>query len=886
MPILPRLSNLWRNLFHKNQVEQELTEEVHAYLELLTEAKIKKGLSPAEARRAALIEMGGVEQVKESVREVRMGHFLETIWQDMRYGARMLTKKPSFTIIAVTTLALGIGANTAIFSVINALILSPPSIAEPERMAAIWRTTKEKRIEGYVSYLELQDWQAQNQSFEAIAGYKPNGFTLLNEGQAERIQGMRVTANFLSLLKVNLLRGRDFQFEEEKRGAQPVVIISHQYWQNRLGGDEAALGQQLPLNGRSFTVIGILPSTFEFPLVDKQTEFLTTIAGEGGNLSERGAQVLLTIGRLKQGVTFTQAQAEMTAVAENLEQQYPQYNRGTTAYLVSVDEQIVGRDIRQALWLLLGAVAFLLLIACTNMTNLLLVRASSRQKELALRAALGAGTWRVARHLLTESLLLSLLSGLVGLLIALWGMGAIRYYGANQLPRLDEVQINGRVLAFTFATSVLTAVLFSLIPIFKASRPDINEVLKAGTKNATSTGTLRLWRDSLVVAEVVMGLVLLIGAGLMIRSFGRLVNVDPGFDPKNVLTGQVSLTRAVYEDTKEQVRYINQTLERLQALPGVESAAFVAPMPFSGGNVGSDFRIEGHPKPEPGQEPVASVRSVTSQYFQAIRIPLLKGRYFTEEDKRGGVGAVIINETLAGRYFPNEDPIGKHISNIGANQNDGDPEQWEIVGIIGDVHHSSLIKPATPELYLPYQQNSWSWGNFFVRTTNDPTPLTRSFTDEIRSGDKTVPIIKVQLLTQAISNTVAQARFYTLLFALFGIIGLILTLTGIYGVISYTVSQRTQEIGIRMALGAQAGDVLKMLVGHGMVLTAIGIAIGIAMAGALTRLMSNLLFGVSATDPLTFAVIVLLLALVALLACWIPARRATKVDPVIALRYE
>jgi putative ABC transport system permease protein len=886
MPILPRLSSLWRNLFHKNQVEQELTEEVHAYLELLTEAKIKNGFSPAEARRAALIEMGGVEQVKESVREVRMGHFLETIWQDMRYGARMLTKKPSFTIIAVITLALGIGANTAIFSVINALILSPPSIAEPERMAAIWRTTKEKRIEGYVSYLELQDWQAQNQSFEAIAGYKPNGFTLLNEGQAERIQGMRVTANFLSLLKVNLLRGRDFQFEEEKRGAQPVVIISHQYWQNRLGGDEAALGQQLPLNGRSFTIIGILPPTFEFPLVDKQTEFLTTIAGEGGNLSERGAQVLLTIGRLKQGVTFTQAQAEMTAIAENLERQYPQYSRDTTAYLVSVDEQIVGRDIRQALWLLLGAVGFLLLIACTNMTNLLLVRASSRQKEFALRAALGAGTWRVARHLLTESLLLSLLSGLVGLLIALWGMGAIKYYGANQLPRLDEVQINGRVLAFTFATSVLTAVLFSLIPIFKASRPDINEVLKAGTKNATSSGTLRLWRDSLVVAEVVMGLVLLIGAGLMIRSFGRLVNVDPGFDPKNVLTGQVSLTRAVYADTKEQVRYINQTLERLHALPGVESAAFVAPMPFSGGNVGSDFRIEGHPKPEPGQEPVASVRSVTSQYFQAIRIPLLKGRYFTEEDKRGGVGAAIINETLAGSYFSNEDPIGKRISNIGANQNDGDPEQWEIVGVIGDVHHSSLIKPATPELYLPYQQNSWSWGNFFVRTTNDPTPLTRSFTDEIRSGDKTVPITKVQLLTQAISNTVAQTKFYTLLFALFGIIGLILTLTGIYGVISYTVSQRTQEIGIRMALGAQAGDVLKMLVGHGMVLTAIGIAIGIAMAGALTRLMSNLLFGVSTTDPLTFAVIVLLLALVALLACWIPARRATKVDPVIALRYE
>jgi putative ABC transport system permease protein len=520
------------------------------------------------------------------------------------------------------------------------------------------------------------------------------------------------------------------------------------------------------------------------------------------------------------------------------------------------------------------------------MTNLLLVRASGRQKEFALRAALGAGKWRVARHLLTESLLLSLLSGVVGLLIALWGLSAIKYYGADQLPRLDEVQINARVLAFTFTISVLTAVLFSLIPIFKASRPDINGVLKAGAKNATSSGTLRLWRDSLVVAEVTLGLVLLIGAGLMIRSFGMLVNVNPGFDPKNVLMGRISLTRASYENTEERVRYVNQTLERLQALPGVESAAFVAPMPFSGGNVGGDFRIEGRPKPEPGQEPSANVRSVTPQYFQAIKIPLRRGRYFTEEDRQGGTGAAIINETLAGRYFPNEDPVGKRISNISANQNEGDPEQWEIVGVIGDVHHSSLTKAATPELYMPYQQNSWSWGNFFVRTINDPASLTISFTDQIRLGDKTVAITNVQPLTQAISNTVAQMRFYTLLFSLFGATGLILTLTGIYGVISYTVSQRTQEIGIRMALGAQARDVLKMLVGQGMVLTAIGIAIGVVVAGALTRLMANLLFGVSATDPLTFAVIALLLALVALLACWIPARRATKVDPVVALRYE
>jgi putative ABC transport system permease protein len=811
---------------------------------------------------------------------------MQTLFQDLRYGARILVRKPGFTLIAAFTLALGIGANTAIFSVINALILSPSSIAEPESVAAIWRTPIDKRTEGFVSYLELQDWQARNNSFESIAGYKPNGFILLNADRAERIPGMRVTGNFLSLVRVKVFRGRDFQPEEEKRGAQPVVILSYDFWQNRFGGDEAALGQQLSLNGSPFTVIGILPPTFEFPLAPKQTQLLTTIAGEGSNLVERGAQVLKGIGRLRPGVSLTQAQADLTNIAEGLAQQYPQYDRNSTAYLVAVDEQIVGRDVRGALWVLLGAVGFILLIACTNVTNLLLVRASGRQRELALRAALGAGTWRIARHLLTESLLLALLSGGAGLLIAAWGLSAIRYYGADQLPRLDEVQINARVLVVTLAVSVVTAVLFSVIPVFKAARPDINEVLKAGAKNATSGGSLRLWRDSLVVAEVALGMVLLIGAGLMIRSFGRLVNVNPGFDPKNVLMGRISLTRAIYENTEERIRYVNQTLERLKALPGVESAAFVAPMPFSGGNVGSDFRIEGRPRPEPGQEPFANNRSVTSEYFQAIKIPLRTGRYFTEQDQRGGVGVAIINETFANSYFPREDPIGRRITNIGANQNEGDPEQWEIVGVIGDVHHSSLTKAATPELYLPFQQNSWSWGNFLVRTTNGPTSLTRSFTNEIQSADRTVPVTNVQPLTQAISDTVAQSRFYTFLFALFGATGLILTVTGIYSVISYTVSQRTQEVGIRMALGAQTRDVLRLIVGQGMATALIGVAIGLTGAFALTRLMTSLLFSVTPTDPLTFVAIPLMLTGVALAACFVPARRAAKVDPMVALRYE
>ena len=803
-------------------------------------------------------------------------------WQDLRQALRGMWKQPGFTLVAAITLALGIGANTAIFSVINALILNPLNFTDAERVVALWRTAKDKRNKGPASYLDLQEWNAQGSSFEAIAGYKPNGFTLLDQ-QAERVQGMRVTANFLSLLKVTPMLGRDFQTDEEKRGAKDVVIISHQFWQQRLGGDQSAVGKNLTIDGKPFTIIGVLPSDFEFPLAKQSTELLTTVAREGGNLEERGAMVFLTLGRLKQNVTLTQAQAELNNIAGNLEQQYPQYWRNTTAYLVPAGEEIVGPEVRRGLWVLLGAVIFLLLIACTNVSNLLLVRASVRQRELALRVALGARTWRILRQWLTESLLLALLSASIGVLLATWGLKLIKFYGAQQLPRLDEVQIDIPVLIFTVAVSILTAVIFTLLPALKASRPDINEVLKAGAKSATSSSSL--WRDSLVVAEVALGLVLLIGAGLMMRSFASLTNVHPGFDPRNVLTARIALTGATYDDTEARRRYVSQTIQQLKALPGVESAAFVAPMPFSGAEIGGDFKVEGQ-ETEAGREPSANVRNVTSEYFQTIKIPLLKGRYFSERDQRGGVGAAIINETFAKRYFENGDPIGKRIKDLGVNQDAGDPKQYEIVGVVSDVHHNSLIKSATPELYLPHQQNSWPWGNFLVRTTNDPAALTRSFTDTIRTTDKTVPVTRIKPLTESISETISQPRFYALLFALFGATGLLLTVTGIYSVISYTVSHHTREIGIRMALGAQGKDVLKLIVGKGLILTLIGIGLGLAGAFGITRVMQALLFGISATDWVTFAAVTALLAFVALLAAAIPARRATKVDPLVALRYE
>ena len=811
---------------------------------------------------------------------------MSNFWQDLRLALRGMWKQPGFTLIAVITLALGIGSNTAIFSVINALILNASNFVEPERVVALWRTSKEKAQKNSVSYIDVKDLGAQSRSFESIAAYKMNGFTLLHQEQAERVQGMRVTANFLSVLKVHPMLGRDFQVEEEKTNSSDVVIISHQFWTNRLAGDQNVVGKLLTLDGKPFTVIGVLPGDFEFPLARQSTEVLTTVAAEAENLPERGAYVFLGVGRLLPGVTAGQAQADLTNIASNLEREYPQYWRNTNFSVVPVDEEIVGAEMRRGLWVLLGAVVFLLLIACTNVSNLLLVRASVRQREVALRLALGAGRWRIVRQWLTESLLLSLLAAGAGMLLAFWVLKAIKYYGAEQMPRIHEVRVDVPVLIFTVAMSVLVVPLFSLLPVLKASHPDINEVLKAGAKTATSGGASQFWRDLLVVAEVALGMVLLIGAGLMIRSFGSLVNVHPGFDPNNVLSGRITLSGPAYDDTDARRRYVTQTLDRLQSLPGVENSAFVAPMPFSGAELGGDFQVDGRPVPEQGREPVANVRNVTPQYFQTIRIPLLKGRYFNEQDQRGSVGSAIINDTLAKRYFPNEDPLGKRIKKLYVNQNEGDPKQYEIVGVVGDVHHNSLIRATTPEIYLPHQQNSWRWGTFIVRTTSDPGTLSRAFTDAIRTTDKNVPVTRVKLLTESISDTVSQPRFYTLLFALFGVTGLLLTVTGIYSVISYTVSHHTREIGIRMALGAQAVDVLKLIVGKGFVLTLIGTGIGLLGAFGLTRVMQTLLFGISATDWVTFAGVAILLIAVGLLAAAIPARRATRVDPLVALRYE
>ena len=811
---------------------------------------------------------------------------MSRLGNDIKYGLRNLIKYPGFTIIAVVTLGLAIGANSSIFSVINALILTPPRIADPDRVVSLWETPIGSRKEGFISYLDLSDWQIRNQSFDEIAGYKPNGFVLLTNDNAERVEGLRVTANFLPLLKVTPILGRNFVRDEERAGSQKVALVSYEFWQTRYGGDANILNRKQTLNGEDFQIIGVLPQHSTFPLASKDVQVVTTVAGESGNLTERGAHVLRAVGRLQPNASIEGAQSDISRIAANLAQEYPRSNTGTTAYVVSAHEQLVGRDVRRALWILLGAVVFVLLIACTNTANLLLVRATTRRKEIAIRAALGASRWRIARSLFVESVLLSLIAGGAGVLLAVWGLKAIKYYAEDQLPRISEVRIDVPVLLFTLGTSVLTGLIFSLVPTLKASHTDVNEMLKSSSKSLSSGRNVNLWRNSLVISEVALSLILLVGAGLMIKSFALLANVPPGFDPNNVLTGSISLIRAEYDNPEQCVLYVNQTLDRLKAIPGVEAASFVAPMPFSGGNVASDFRIVGRPEPSPGNEPTAGNRSVTSDYFVSMKIPLLKGRYFTNQDKRGQLGAAIINETLAKTYFAGEEPIGQVISNIGANQNEGDPKQWQIVGIVGDVHHSSLIKEAAPEIYLPYQQNSWSWGNFMVRTTVPPSTLSDLFRREITAVDKSIAVTNVNPLTEAISETITESRFYTFLFTLFGAIGLLLTVLGVYSLISYTVSQRTQEIGIRMALGASRHHVVRMILGQGIGLAIIGAVVGLSISFWLSKLIVKLLFEVAPTDLFTFGVATLVLLFSALLATYLPARRATKVDPIMALRSE
>jgi putative ABC transport system permease protein len=802
---------------------------------------------------------------------------METLLQDIRYGVRMLIKNPGFSVVAVIALALGIGANAAIFSVVNAVLLRPLPYDDPDRLMVIRETKLPQFPEFSVAPGNFLDWQKQNTVFERLVAMNSPGFNLIGAGEPELLQGMRVTDGFFAMLGARPQIGRDFTPEEDQPGHNNVVILSYGLWQRRFGGDPGILDQAITLSGQSYTVVGVMPQAFRFG--GRAIELWTPMAFTPQQAQQHGGHYLQAMGRLKPGVSLEQARSEMSAIAGRLAEQYPDEDTGWDVKVVPALEFAV-RSIKLALWVLLGAVAFVLLIACANVANLLLARAASRQKEIAIRTALGAGRWRVVRQLLTESVLLALAGGAVGLLLAVWGMDLLLSLAPGNLPRMKDVSLDGPVLIFTAGVTLLTGLVFGLVPALQASKPNLNETLKDAGRGSTEGGRRQVIRSVMVVTEVAVALVLLVGAGLMIKSFMRLQKVDPGFNPDNALTAVMSLPQKKYKDSDQGAAFYKQLVEKVSALPGVEAAGASCALPFDSDFV-LGFDIQGRPPYSPGDEPNTNYYSVTPDYFKAMGIPLLRGRLFTEHDTKGANRVAVINETMVKRFFPDEDPIGKriHVTN-------GPVVYREIVGVVGDVKQYGLDQEATAQTYEPFAQQPFSFATLVVRTAGDPSSLSSAIRSEVLSIDKEQPVASTKPLSQLVSESISQQRFSMLLLGVFAAVALMLAVVGIYGVMSYSVTQRTHEIGIRMALGASQRDVIRLIVGHGMLLTLIGVAIGLAASFVLTRVMSALLFGVSVTDLTTFAIFSAALTAVALAACAVPARRALKVDPMVALRYE
>lgn len=800
---------------------------------------------------------------------------MRTLWQDISYGVRMLLKEPGFTLVAVLALALGIGANTAIFSVVNAVLLRPLPYSRPDTLIQVWGTNPKNGITtSVVSVPDFIDWRKQNQSFEHLAAYSSGSLILTGEDKPERIKSATVSASLFDLLDVKPINGRGFLLEEDQYGAGRVAVISHGLWQRRFNSAPNLIGQNITLSDQSYTVVGIMPQGFDFPW---EAEIWTPNAFDfSHSMSQRNTRHLFVIGRLKPNVALAQAQSEMDVIARRLAEQHPEIQGTQGVNLVPLHEQMVAR-VRQTLLILFGAVGLVLLIACSNMANLLLVRTTVRRKEIAIRGALGANRFRLMRLVLTESVLLACLGGAAGLLLALWSLDFLVAIIPDNIPRIKEIGLDWNVLGWTLLVSMLTGLIFGLAPALQASKLDLNESLKETGKNLSADPRRNFVRNSLVVSEVALSLVLLIGAGLMIKSVWRLQHVKTGFNPENVLAVTLSLPDYKYSQEEQKVAFYQQALERIEHLPGVNSIGVTTILPLNGSMSAATFQIAGRPPLAKGIS--ADVRSSSPDYLRTMGIPLLRGRYFTERDTHNAPAVCLINETLARRFFAGEDPVGQSLE-LG--------KSCEIVGVVGDVRHLTLDAELGPEMYWPYPQNPSSSMSIVVRGSSDldATKLAAAIRHEIRAIDKDQLIDSIQTMEQVHAKSIAEPRFNTLLLTIFAAVALILASVGLYGVMAYTVNQRLHEIGLRMALGAQISDVLRMVIKQGLTLTLIGLTIGVAASFALTRVMTSLLYEVSATDPLTFIGVAALLAAVALLACYLPARRATRVDPLTALRHE
>jgi putative ABC transport system permease protein len=813
---------------------------------------------------------------------------MNTLLQDIRFGLRMLLKSPSISIIATVALALGIGANTAIFSVVNAVLLRPLPFPNPDSLVSVFEAdTQRGLVRGSHSYPNFMDLRAQNTVFERVASYHGSDYILTGRGEPARLQGEVVTADLFPLLGVAPLLGRTFLPDEDKPGNGRFVILSEQLFRKHFNSDPSILNQAITLEGRPFTVVGVMPASFEFPIQNDPVELWTTIAGDASGKEpvtvERGAHFISVIGRLKPGVTKEQAQAELTTIAARLEKQYPDENTHKTLRFESALAALVG-DIRPALLILLAAVACVLLIACANVANLLLARATSRHKEMAIRAALGASRRRVIRQLLTESVLLSLVGGAVGLLLAVWWSDLLVALGKDDIPRAVHVGIDWRVLGFTLGISLVTGLIFGLAPAYHSSKTELVDSLKDGGRGTSEGARRSSIRNLLVVSELAVAVVLLVVAGLLIQSLWRLRNVNSGLQPQNVLTFNVSLPEIKY-NFERQSQFFIDLKSRLEATPGVQSASTIYPLPLNGDRFVISFEIEGRPA-SPKDQPIAEFFTTGVGYFRAMGIPIVKGRDFDDRDKHGSTPVIIVSETFARQIFPNEDPIGKRI-HPGISSIEGENSVMrEIVGVVGDVRNQNLNTASKPAYYVPQTQIPFSQMVAVVKTSAEPHGMISAVTKDVAAMDGDIPLFGVKTMEEYLSASVAAPRFNTTLLSIFAGVALVLTIVGLYGVMSYSVVQRTNEIGIRLALGAQTRDVLLMIVKQGSKLIVVGLLIGLAGAFAATRVIASLLFGVTTKDPFTFIAAAALLAIVALLACYVPAWRATKVDPLEALRYE
>ena len=804
---------------------------------------------------------------------------LSAFFNDLRYGGRLLLRSPGFTFIAVAALAIGIGANTAIFSVVNTLLIQRLPYAEPEHLAVVWEHNLPRdRKNNVASPGNFIHWREMNQVFDELAAVSLTfNVTITGHGDPFEVPFQYVTAEFFPVLGVPPTLGRPITREEDRPGSR-AAVISHRLWRNRLGGDPDILSRGLTIQGQRHTVVGVMPPGFAF--LDKTVDVWLPVGFPAEARTPRG-RWLATVGRLKPGVTFEQAQRDMTRVAGELTTMFPDFNTGWTARVVPMREQLTG-DIRPALLVLLGAVAFVLLIACANVANLLLARATARQRELAVRAALGAGRRRLVRQLLAESLVLSVAGGVAGLALAWWLLQVLRAFVADRIPvyGLDAVGIDGTVLAFTTAIAVLSGIFFGLVPAFSAAGASLSDALKEGGRTGSAARGKRA-RSAFVVLEIALALVLLVGAGLLVRSFARVMAVDTGFDQERTITMRVSVPQSRYGEPTLRVQFYDRLLERIAGLPGVEAAGAISFLPLDGLGSATGFEVVGAPMPAAGEEPVTDVRVIADDYFAAMGVPLVRGRLFEADWAADAQNRVIVNETLVRQHFPGVDPIGRRIK-VSWN----DDREDEIIGVVGDVRQAELETAARPTIYWPYPRNAYGAMTLTVRTANDPTGIIGSARGILRELDPDLALANIQTMDEVVSRSVAQRRLTMMMLAIFAGAALLLAAVGIYGVIAYSVTQRTQEIGIRMALGAPRAAVLRMVIGQAVTLAGVGILLGAASAVLLARLMTDLLFGIEPFDTPTFVAVAAGLALVALLASYVPGRRATRVDPVVALRAE